>query len=83
MRSERNRVAVAAAAGVGYVLTGGVLLLQELGVVAVAWSFVVPLVLTVAGLALLGTAGAGGGATSPGRSARGIGDDADGRPPGW
>lgn len=59
MSSERVPDPVAAAAGIGFLLAGIILLLQELGVVAVSWSVVVPLLLVVAGAALVATAGRG------------------------
>lgn len=67
MRRERTHTAVAAAAGIGYLIAGVALLLQELGMATVPWSLVVPLVLLAAGIALLVTARPGG----EGRSERG------------
>ncbi|PVZ06295.1 hypothetical protein [Actinomycetospora cinnamomea] len=57
MRDEHHRTAVAVAAGVGYLLAGVALLLQELEVVALSWAVVLPLLLVAAGTALLLTAG--------------------------
>ena len=48
--------ALTLAGGLAFVLVGSALLLQELGLLAVSWSVVVPAVLIVVGLA---TAGAG------------------------
>ncbi|HSK57846.1 MAG TPA: hypothetical protein VK935_02215 [Actinomycetospora sp.] len=61
MTGDRASTAVAAAAGVGYVLAGVALLLQELGVVALSWAVVLPLLLVAMGTALLATAGSSSG----------------------
>ncbi len=65
MDGDSTGTAVAVAAGVAYVLAGTALLLQELGVVALSWAVVLPLLLVAAGIALLvsarpGRPGAGG-----------------------
>lgn len=41
--------------GLGYVLAGAALLLQELDLVTMRWSFVLPLIVLAVGLALLGS----------------------------
>jgi hypothetical protein len=58
---DRTSTAVTVAAGVGYVLAGVALLLQELGVVALSWAVVLPLLLVATGTALLATAVSGSG----------------------
>jgi hypothetical protein len=52
--SHYGHPAMTLAAGLAFVLLGAALLLQELGLLAVSWSVVVPGVLVAAGLTMAG-----------------------------
>jgi len=59
MSNHRPGAAVAAGCGVSFVLTGIALLLQELGLLTLHWSLVLPVVLMATGLVVLVTGLAG------------------------
>lgn len=56
MNNHGPGAAVAAGLGVSFVLSGIALLLQELGLLTLHWSLVLPVVLTATGLVVMVTA---------------------------
>ena len=53
MSDQVQGAAVAAGFGAGFLLAGAVLLLQELGLLTMRWSLVLPLIVTIVGVVVV------------------------------
>lgn len=54
-RDDSLGALAALAFGLGYLLAGGALLLQELDLLTLRWTYVLPLILLIVGVVLLGS----------------------------